>query len=692
MSNNTTISRAARQPGSCPPFATEFTVTIFKDVYAATKQQMRVTFARLHQGIKKPSARSKEKLPWIKLATFGDSLTDNGSLRHDANVKSISGVEVDYDGGAIRIPFKKAVATIRENKLNAILYTSPSHLRVTESNPTGGPRWRILLPTSKELPPNQRAKLVARVNGLFHGQLGSESFTLSQAYYFGHARDNPIYQVVAVDTGDYIDQRHDLDATAIGAEKAASPTADPKPNGALRGDRAEIEDACEFIKNDGKVPDWNKWVRRFMMPLYGASGGAPWGLALAHQLSAQHDSYDPEEVEEKWKRMKKSPPNRIGAGAIRHLARLNGWHDGIDVLRCFDAHSPKPPREEVGEELDEKLEMISADSLKPKKTDWLWLDWLARGELNLMAGDSGMAKSTICMNLAARITTGGRKPDRTGSFDAGKVVMWTGEDSLEKTLLPRFSAAGGNSRNMFFVGPMEKEGAKRAFDPATDIPLLVNAVRKLGNVQLIILDPIINAITGDSHKAAEVRRDLQAVVDMAHETGAAVLGVTHFGKDSNRGSKLRVLGSSAFTQLPRHVLVALRNHEVGGYHWLARVKSNLGKDYGGLQYKSIDASVPGQNFKARTIKWGSYEPNMSVREMEEIEQMPVEDTRLEDAKLFLRMNLPMSSKKLREEAEASGHAWATMRRAKDEMGVISEPPKKVGIKGGGWTWRLPELA
>ena len=45
-----------------------------------------LTLLDLRARILEATASTKEKLPWLKLATFGDKRTDDGSLRHNANV------------------------------------------------------------------------------------------------------------------------------------------------------------------------------------------------------------------------------------------------------------------------------------------------------------------------------------------------------------------------------------------------------------------------------------------------------------------------------------------------------------------------------------------------------------------------------------------------------------------------------
>jgi hypothetical protein len=61
------------------------------------------------------------------------------------------------------------------------------------------------------------------------------------------------------------------------------------------------------------------------------------------------------------------------------------------------------------------------------------------------------------------------------------------------------------------------------------------------------------------HKANDVRRSLQAIVDFAAEMNCAVIGITHFAKNTpGRNPSERVLGSQAFAAFARMVLVAAK--------------------------------------------------------------------------------------------------------------------------------------
>src|SRR5260221_8657004 len=157
-----------------PGAETSIRVTFFDSFAAMKKHEALVTLAALAARIQSTTAPAKDKLPWLKCARFGNGRTSKGSLRHDSNVLGVSGIEADYDGE--NVSFDDAVDTAQKAGLLALLYPSPSHTPER-------PRWRIVCPTSQELPPARRAQLIGRINGLYRGIFAAESWTLSQSYY-----------------------------------------------------------------------------------------------------------------------------------------------------------------------------------------------------------------------------------------------------------------------------------------------------------------------------------------------------------------------------------------------------------------------------------------------------------------------------------------------------------------------------
>ena len=199
-----------------------------------------------------------------------------------------------------------------------------------------------------------------------------------------------------------------------------------------------------------------------------------------------------------------------------------------------------------GEAASKRIKVIMGSDVMPEAIAWLWPDWLAHGKLHILAGRPGTLKTTTALSLAATVTVGGKWPD--GSLAApGNVIIWSGEDAVEDTLLPRFIAAGGDPAQIAFVGGVDEDGKKRSFDPAADMDALVDLCDRMGSFNLVVIDPIVAVAKSDSHKNAETRRDLQPLVDLAERTKAAVLGIHHLTKRSEDADPVdRVSGSLAF--------------------------------------------------------------------------------------------------------------------------------------------------
>jgi len=86
------------------------TVTIFPNFAAKVKEVWDMTLPEIGLMIEAENRKRKNLLPWMKLAAFGGTRTPKGSLRHDANVLAISGVEVDHDSGR---PIEEAIGLLQ---------------------------------------------------------------------------------------------------------------------------------------------------------------------------------------------------------------------------------------------------------------------------------------------------------------------------------------------------------------------------------------------------------------------------------------------------------------------------------------------------------------------------------------------------------------------------------------------------
>ena len=338
------------------------------------------------------------------------------------------------------------------------------------------------------------------------------------------------------------------------------------------------------------------------------------------------------------------------------------------------------------------VELARGDAIVPERVEWLWDGWLACGKLQLIGGQPGTGKTTIALALAATLTTGGRWPDGTEAV-RGSVVIWSGEDDPTDTLAPRLLAAGADMSRVHFIVGMRQGGERYSFDPARDCAELGAALAGIADVRLLVIDPIVSAITGDSHKNAEVRRGLAPLVDLAQQHRCALLGITHFSKGTaGREPVERITGSLAFGALARLVMVTAKSeatHDNPAARFLARAKSNIGPDGGGFVYDLQQRELQGYpGIVASSVQWGAALEGSARELLADAEHREDSHDAAMDASGFLREFLehgPRAAKEIFAEASSAGFSKDAMHRAKRKIGAVA---MKQGMAGG-WAWRLP---
>ncbi|MDO9272523.1 MAG: AAA family ATPase [Rugosibacter sp.] len=340
------------------------------------------------------------------------------------------------------------------------------------------------------------------------------------------------------------------------------------------------------------------------------------------------------------------------------------------------------------------VEILRGSAIRPEAVDWLWNGWLAKGKLHILGGAPGTGKTTISMSLAATITTGGRWPDGTRSA-VGNVVIWSGEDDPADTLVPRLALSGADLSSVYFINDVLDGNGRRSFDPARDMEPLQRKLEEIGDVRLLIVDPIVSAVMGDSHKNAEVRRSLQPLVDLAAAMRCALVGITHFSKGTGgRDPVERLTGSLAFGALARVVLVAAKQQDEGAdgrtVRIFLRAKSNIGPDDGGFEYDLQQAELnthPG--IFSSSVAWGNMLEG-AARELLATADAVGDDGEggtLADAKQFLSdllADCPLPTKTIKADADGAGYSWATIRRAQKSLDIEAF---KDGVSRC-WKWRL----
>ena len=321
----------------------------------------------------------------------------------------------------------------------------------------------------------------------------------------------------------------------------------------------------------------------------------------------------------------------------------------------------------------ESVTLLRADQVRMSPIKWLWPGWLAAGKLHVVAGQPGTGKTTISLAIAATISSAGRWPDGTRYPSRHDAIVWSGEDDPSDTLVPRLAVAGADLGRVHFITGAHGPDGRRPFDPARDMPMVAERLAALPDVRVLILDPLVSAVAGDSHHNAEVRRSLQPVVDLAGEHGVAVIGVTHYGKSTTGRDPIdRVIGSVAFGALARLVLATGKGQD--GERVVVRAKSNIGPDGGGFGYVLDHADHHGVT--AGRIAWGQPVEGTARDILGATESADQDgDPEREDAAEWLADALaagPMTAQDVRRHSDEAGHAWRTVQRAMGAAGVVAK--------------------
>jgi putative DNA primase/helicase len=260
---------------------------------------------------------------------------------------------------------------------------------------------------------------------------------------------------------------------------------------------------------------------------------------------------------------------------------------------------------------DARLISRCAAEIEPKRIDFLWPGRIARGKHTAIAGEPGDGKSQLSIYVAATISRGGEWPCGEGRAPVGNVIILNAEDGAEDTVVPRLIAAGADLKRVHIVSVVLQEGGKgrRTFNLQADLLLLEKKIGEIGDVALVIIDPISSYMgKTDSHKNSEVRGALEPASEMADRLKVAILSITHFSKSgSGNNSKAlhRFIGSIAFVGAPRAAFAVIQDTDNEGRILLLHAKNNMAVKPQGLAYRLVQRIVgeTGQGVVASYVIW-----------------------------------------------------------------------------------------
>jgi putative DNA primase/helicase len=210
----------------------------------------------------------------------------------------------------------------------------------------------------------------------------------------------------------------------------------------------------------------------------------------------------------------------------------------------------------------DKLVIKRASEITPQPVMWLWPGRIAIGKQTLIAGEPGLGKSQIATALVAAVTTGGQWPHQEGCAPSGNAIILSAEDGVADKIVPRLHAAQANCERAYIISAVRNHERLRTFNLQADLALLEQTIDQIGDVRLVVIDPISSYMGAiDSHKNTDVRSVLEAVGEMAERRHIAIVGATHFSKGAGQRAVNSFIGSVAFIAAARAAFAVMKDSD-----------------------------------------------------------------------------------------------------------------------------------
>lgn len=336
------------------------------------------------------------------------------------------------------------------------------------------------------------------------------------------------------------------------------------------------------------------------------------------------------------------------------------------------------------------------DDIQPERVDWLWPGYLPAGKLAILDGDPGLGKSTVTIDLAARVSRGDAMPDGSGRAAPGVVLLSSAEDGLSDTLRPRLDAAGAKLSRVATL-----DVGEQGIVLPDDIGRIRLAIVSTG-AKLAILDPLMAYVSGrlKVNSDQDVRQALGPVARLAEETGCAILVVRHLRKADSATAVYRGGGSIGIIGQARIGLAVAADPDDPDRRVLTVTKSNLGPMPASLSFglEQWSGELPdGSDYGASRVEWyGPSEKTASdLLALQDGRPAVVRSRPHEKAGAALRAILleaggALPAKEALGRLSDAGYLYAnrgsSVKALRAEAGVTS---KKVGNREGShWLWMV----
>ena len=362
-----------------------------------------------------------------------------------------------------------------------------------------------------------------------------------------------------------------------------------------------------------------------------------------------------------------------------------------------------------------RLVSTKLSAVDMRQIEWVWLGRVAVGKHTTIAGEPSVGKSTLLYWIAATVSKGGDWPCGEGTAPKGTVLILSAEDGVEDTIKPRILAAGGDADKVEVITATrdEKDGLA-SFNLQADLQALEDKITGIGDVVLVIIDPISSYLGGaDGHSNTDVRSVVEPLHEMADRLKVAVLTNSHFSKagaaNKSRASH-RFIGSIAFVALPRVAFAVVPDPEVEGRRLVLHVKNNIAPAAPGLAFQLGQKLAgyigdPRQPLYASCVEWegehvaktadqaiSEHEANLrgAGRELETKPQTEAQQQAAEFLRSWLKDG-PSMKKEIERAAKGAGITEKVLRGVRERICDTSDVRDDKGrIIGSQWTLKTPK--
>jgi hypothetical protein len=330
-----------------------------------------------------------------------------------------------------------------------------------------------------------------------------------------------------------------------------------------------------------------------------------------------------------------------------------------------------------------------AKDIKYRLRRWFWAYRCPAGEVTLFEGHPDMNKSSVNIDMSARLSVGAPmyrqdvevdEEDRFEPVEGGSVFLI--EASIENTFLERLLAAGCDLQRVhwFKTGEVVLPGGRRK------VREMVGDTK----ARLLVIDPLADFIKS-KNLACGVREALQPAIDYAHRTGLTVVVTRHLNRGHSRQAIYRGTGSHELPSVASSIMLTAPAPDDPDlrvlFQWRHRFKPCPPLLYGPAPARGYPDPVrqPG-GVEAIRIVWRGV-----VDVTEEQLLGPSGKSRLQEVKDFLVTALQGGPKPRADIVNAAvrvGFGWKSIERAKQLLGIRSVRQGPAG-PGAVYCWELP---